>query len=98
MRLASLSQDGGGLTFHYNDPQKSVSNSAPAGEITVSVNGEGRSVPGGLTVRGLLLHLGLDPQRLAVELDRAIVRKSEWDAMEVRDGAQVEIVEFVGGG
>jgi sulfur carrier protein len=55
-------------------------------------------VPGGLTVRGLLLHLGLDPQRLAVELDRAIVRKSEWDAMEVRDGAQVEIVEFVGGG
>lgn len=55
-------------------------------------------MPENLTVRGLLEHLGLDTQRLAVELDRAIVRRTEWDMREVLDGAQVEIVEFVGGG
>jgi thiamine biosynthesis protein ThiS len=98
MKLALRSQQCGGLTFHYNDPQKSVSNSDAARRITVSVNGERRSVPENLTVRGLLEHLGLDTQRLAVELDRAIVRRTEWDVREVLDGAQVEIVEFVGGG
>jgi sulfur carrier protein len=40
----------------------------------------------------------MNPSRVAVELDRAIVRKSDWDAVEVRDGAQLEVVWFVGGG
>ncbi len=46
----------------------------------------------------MLVHLGLDPQRLAVELNRAIVGKAQWDAKVVEDDAKVEIVEFVGGG
>jgi thiamine biosynthesis protein ThiS len=66
--------------------------------IEVVLNGEPRSVPAGLTVDRLLGFLEMDPSRVAVELDRAIVRKSDWSAAEVRDGAQIEIVWFVGGG
>ena len=49
-------------------------------------------------VRGLLQFLGVDEGRVAVELNRTIVRKAEWDKCLVEDGAQVEVVMFVGGG
>lgn len=55
-------------------------------------------MPAGLNVRALLVHLGLDPARVAVELNRHIVRQPAWDATEVEAGASLEIVTFVGGG
>jgi len=66
--------------------------------IEISVNGEKREIPAGLSIREMLVHLGLDPQRLAVELNRMIVGKAQWDATAVEADAKVEIVEFVGGG
>lgn len=66
--------------------------------IDIRLNGEPREVPGGLNVRTLLLHLGVDASRVAVELNRRIVRKDQWDETPVEVGAQVEVVEFVGGG
>lgn len=66
--------------------------------IEVVLNGERRNVPAGLMVDRLLAFLELNPSRVAVELDGAIVRKSDWGAAEVRDGAQLEVVWFVGGG
>src|ERR1700682_4668299 len=60
--------------------------------IEVVLNGERRSVPAGLTVDGLLAFLEMDASRVAVELDRTIVRKSNWATAEVRDGAQLEVV------
>lgn len=66
--------------------------------IEVVLNGEPKSVPAGLTVEALLTFLEMNASRVAVELDRAIVRKADWPAVEVRDGAQIEVVWFVGGG
>jgi sulfur carrier protein len=66
--------------------------------IEIVVNGEARDVPAGLTVAGLLGHLGVNGERVAVELNREIVRKTAWAATEVGAGAKVEIVQFVGGG
>jgi thiamine biosynthesis protein ThiS len=66
--------------------------------IEVVLNGERRSVPAGLTVDRLLAFLEMNASRVAVELDRAIVRKAEWPATDVREGAQLEVVWFVGGG
>ena len=66
--------------------------------IQVVLNGEPRSVPAGLTVDRLLAFLEMDPSRVAVELDREIVRKPAWAEAEVRDGAEIEVVWFVGGG
>jgi sulfur carrier protein len=66
--------------------------------IQIVVNGEPRAVESGLTVARLLLDLGLDPARVAVELDRSIVRRAQWGETPVQEGAKFEIVQFVGGG
>ena len=66
--------------------------------MEVLVNGEPRAVAEGETILGLLRNLGLDPSRVAVELDRRIVKQPHWGTTVLRAGAQLEIVQFVGGG
>jgi sulfur carrier protein len=66
--------------------------------VEIVVNGEAKEVPAGLTVAGLLAHLSVDGGRVAVELNREIVRKAAWTEAKVEAGAKVEIVQFVGGG
>lgn len=75
-----------------------MSNQKDAAKISVRINGEERIIPAGLNIGGLVAHLGLDPERVAVELDRRLVRKPEWEATPVEEGASLEIVTFVGGG
>ncbi len=67
-------------------------------QIDIVVNGEARSAPAGLNIIDLLRFLGVTPDRVAVELNRSIVRKPEWESTVVPDGARLEIVQFVGGG
>jgi thiamine biosynthesis protein ThiS len=62
------------------------------------VNGEDCTVPTGQTIQELLETLRLDPSRVAVELDRRIVKPKDWAATPLTDGARLEIVQFVGGG
>jgi thiamine biosynthesis protein ThiS len=66
--------------------------------ISVTVNGETRDIPAGLNVRTLLSHLAIPVDRVAVELNREIVRQTHWDSTSVEAGAHLEIVHFVGGG
>ncbi len=66
--------------------------------MEITVNGERRSVAEGTTILDLLASLGLDPARVAVELDRNIVKQAQWGATALAEGAEVEIVQFVGGG
>jgi thiamine biosynthesis protein ThiS len=47
---------------------------------------------------GLLRQLELDPARVAVELDRRILKQPHWPETVLRPGSQLEIVQFVGGG
>ena len=66
--------------------------------IEIVVNGETKTAAQGQTILGLLRQLELDPERVAVELDRCIVKQPHWAQTELRTGAQLEIVQFVGGG
>ena len=66
--------------------------------IEITVNGEPQTTPQGQTILGLLQQLELDPERVAVELDRRIVKSPVWQETVLRPGAQLEIVQFVGGG
>jgi len=66
--------------------------------VEIRLNGEVRHVPATLTLSGLLEHLSVNPERVAVEFNREIVKRSDWSSTEVHQGAEVEIVEFVGGG
>jgi thiamine biosynthesis protein ThiS len=66
--------------------------------IEITVNGEPQTTPQGQTILGLLQQLELDPARVAIELDRRIVKAPAWQETVLRPGAQLEIVQFVGGG
>ena len=68
------------------------------GQIQIVVNGKERTAPAGQTVRSLLAVLGIEAGRVAVELNRSIVRKPDWDTTPVPNGSTLEIVQFVGGG
>jgi thiamine biosynthesis protein ThiS len=67
-------------------------------EYTVTVNGEKRNFTPGTTLSALVSELGLEPERLAIELDRQIVRRDRWNSATFDAGAEIEIVQFVGGG
>ncbi len=66
--------------------------------MQLEVNGEPKSVPDGLTVRGLLEHLGVLPDRVAVEVNLAVVKRADHASRPLAEGDKVEIVSFVGGG
>ncbi|NIR45167.1 MAG: sulfur carrier protein ThiS [Gemmatimonadetes bacterium] len=66
--------------------------------VSIVLNGEEREVPAGLNVRELLSHLGLQEGAVVVELNREIVRREGYDAVEIEPGDTIELVHFVGGG
>ena len=78
------------MSNHAMDQQAAV--------ISITVNGEARETREGGTVLALLSHLGVRGDRVAVEMDRHIIYKRDWDTTPVAPDAQIEIVEFVGGG
>jgi sulfur carrier protein len=66
--------------------------------IEIVVNGQTHATTPQQTILGLLQELGLDPARVAVELDRSIVKQARWADTALDNGARLEIVQFVGGG
>ena len=67
--------------------------------MQVQINGEQRELAvTSVRLSELIAQLSLPPQRIAVEVNRQIVRRDEWDRTEVNDGDRVEIIHFVGGG
>jgi sulfur carrier protein len=69
----------------------------PQPSIAIVVNGERREVPSGLTVRGLLEHLGI-AGLAAVERNRELVPRASHGSVVVERGDALEIVHLVGGG
>lgn len=67
-------------------------------ENQVTVNGARRAFPSGTTLHDVIRTLHLEPERVAVELNRAIVKRDRWATTTVDSGAEIEIVQFVGGG
>ena len=65
--------------------------------MRVTVNGEARDLPEGETLRALVARHNLTPDKVAIELNRRLVRAEKYD-QPLSDGDEVEIVTFVGGG
>jgi thiamine biosynthesis protein ThiS len=67
--------------------------------MQIELNGESTTVPEGVSLLSdLILFLNLTAERLAVEVNRQVVRKKDWSMTALKSGDQVEIVHFVGGG
>ena len=68
------------------------------GPVTITLNGEPFELSGPVTVTELLSHLEVDARRVAVEHNITVLKRTAFDDTIVREGDQVEIVNFVGGG
>ena len=66
--------------------------------LQITVNGEAREAPTGATVATLLLDMGIDPERVAIERNEEVVPRRTWTAAPIADGDRLEVVAFVGGG
>jgi thiamine biosynthesis protein ThiS len=66
--------------------------------MKLQINGEEREIPASQTVQDLLLGLGIDPRKVAVERNLEIVPKSLYAEIGVEEGDKFEIVHFIGGG
>jgi thiamine biosynthesis protein ThiS len=65
--------------------------------ITVTVNGQPRQLDEATTLRQLVAQFNLTPDKVAIELNRRLVRSEKYDT-QLKAGDEVEIVTFVGGG
>ena len=66
--------------------------------MLVELNGEPKELNEGTTLASLIEQLALAPERVAVELNRDVVRRNDWPSTRLSNGDRVEIVHFVGGG
>jgi len=66
--------------------------------VQIEVNGETKQVKPGMHMAGLVEHLGLDVEKIAVEKNREIIPRSLLSEAHVNDGDKIEIIQFVGGG
>ena len=66
--------------------------------MKVLINGEIREVESQSNLRELLGALDLPQERIAVELNKEVVRKKDWETVSVAENDKIEIIHFVGGG
>jgi thiamine biosynthesis protein ThiS len=66
--------------------------------MKITVNGDTRELSSVSTLSDLVAQLGMKSDRVAVELNRELVRRDLWSTTQLADGDKLEIVHFVGGG
>jgi len=66
--------------------------------MNLTINGENRSLAPVETLHALVQQLGMKSDRVAIELNFEIVPREQWAQTPLKDGDQLEIVHFVGGG
>ena len=66
--------------------------------MRILINGEGKECEDGISLSALIELLELQPQRIAIELNREVIRRADWKSTVLRNEDRLEIVHFVGGG
>jgi sulfur carrier protein len=66
--------------------------------LRIQINGEVREVKTDISVRELIADLSLKAEQVAIELNRNVIRRAQWEATTLNEDDTVEIVHFVGGG
>ena len=66
--------------------------------MKLTVNGEERTAPEGLTLQELVRELSIEGRPIAVELNLRVVPKDRYSATRLSEGDKLEIVSLVGGG
>jgi len=81
----------------YNNPRKPVSTENQV-TLAVTLNGERRAFPAKTSLLDVVRALSLEPDRVAIEYNRVIIKRELWPSTALDNDAEIEIVQFVGGG
>jgi sulfur carrier protein len=66
--------------------------------MKVFINGETKEIPDEANLFELLRYFSLPQERIAVELNKEVVRKKDWENIKINDEDRIEVIHFVGGG
>jgi thiamine biosynthesis protein ThiS len=66
--------------------------------MKVLINGETKEISNQLNLSELLKHFSLPSERIAIELNKEVVRKKDWENIKIAEGDKLEVIHFVGGG
>jgi thiamine biosynthesis protein ThiS len=66
--------------------------------VTINLNGDRFEVASPVTITQLLAQLEIDARRVAVEHNLVVLKRDAFERTTVREGDEIEIVNFVGGG
>lgn len=66
--------------------------------MNIIINGETKEISKQVNLSELLKLLALPSERIAIELNKEVVRKKDWENIQVGDGDRLEVIHFVGGG
>ena len=66
--------------------------------MNVTINNQARTIDTTMTLSALLDEMGLDDKRIAIEYNRDILTREQFPTINLQDGDNIEIVNFVGGG
>ena len=66
--------------------------------MMITLNGEKKTVPDGITVVGLLEFLKVQQERVAVEMNLEIIKKDKFGTTAIKEGDNLEVVSFMQGG
>ncbi len=66
--------------------------------MTITLNGESRSVPPVSTIDALVRELNLVPATLLIEHNGLALHREEWNSRPVQDGDKIEFIRVVAGG
>jgi len=86
------------MPLRSTDDTRDTKGTEDTERVRILLNGEPLELTGPMSVTALLTRLEIDPRRVAVEHNLNVIKRGAYDATEVRDGDQIEIVNFVGGG
>ena len=68
--------------------------------LTISVNGRGKTMPRGATITDTLRFVRIDPSRsgIAVAVNDRVVRRAEWGGRVLADGDRIDVIQATQGG
>lgn len=66
--------------------------------MNIFINGEAKEFPDRIKLEEVVAQMSLGGRKVAVELNRGVVRRRDWETVTVNENDRIEIVHFVGGG
>ncbi len=66
--------------------------------MKIIINGKTKEIPNEVNIIELLESFSLPKERIAIELNKQVVRKKDWGNIKITDADRIEVIHFVGGG